>query len=62
MRDTCVCQQQVARLNEEWEPTEVWLYNFGREGTAIIQVRDSSNQLLTTIDVNFCPICGRYLK
>ena len=62
MRDQCVCNQEVARLNEEWEPIEVWLYNFSRDQAAVIQVRDSANQLLTTIEVSFCPLCGRYLK
>lgn len=61
-RDECVCNQEVVRLNEDWESTEVWLYSFNREGAAVIQVRDSANQLLTTIEVNFCPLCGRYLK
>lgn len=61
-RDECVCNQEVARLNEDWESTEIWLYSFNREGTAVLQVRDRANQLLTTIDVNFCPLCGRYLK
>ena len=61
-RDECVCNQSVARLNEDWEPTEVWLYNFNREETAVMQVRDNANQLLTAIDVNFCPFCGRYLR
>ena len=62
MRDTCKCQQQVARLNEEWETIEVWLYHFDKDSAAVIQVRDAANQLLTTIEVNFCPLCGRYLK
>ena len=62
MRDQCVCNQEVARLNEEWEPTEIWLYNFSRDQAAVIQVRDATNQLLTTIEVSFCPLCGRYLK
>lgn len=60
----CTCWQEVSRLNEDWDPVEMWLVvPPAGQGSAVIQVRDrDGSELLTVADqIHWCPKCGRYL-
>ena len=61
--EQCKCWNEVSCLNDEtaeWAPVEVWMYNFTGDEGGMIQVRQGSD-ILETIQIHHCPICGRFL-
>lgn len=60
----CKCWPEVSCLNDdsiEWSQIEIWMYNIPQEEGGTIQIRSKDNQLLDTIKVHYCPLCGRFL-